>query len=209
MRISTIILTCIVLVFTRPLPAQENAEPIFTGEKHVIFSRSLDQDREIFVRVPAGYDTSRIDYPVHVILDGEVTFFCYAGLVEILSGEGRSGAPIVVGIPNVNRGDDLNPKKHGYSFLDFIGKELLPYIDHHYRTSGQRLFCGYSMGGTYVIFALLNAPDYFSSYLAGSPYRMDIFSDVEIGELSEKIRDTTTLYTSMGQNDLAKQMEYY
>ena len=69
---------------------------------------------------------------------------------------------IVVGIPNTNRGRDLTPTEvdidfftgdsiqyvsgGGNIFLDFIEKELIPYIDETYPTTPYRTFVGHSFG---------------------------------------------------------------
>jgi len=191
------------------LLGQSGNERICIGEKFTIYSEILHQEREIYIKFPKGYDTSDTTYPVHYILDAEVTFHSYTGLVEILNEGEEILNSIIVGIPNVDRNFDFNPKENGYKFLNFITKELVSYIDHKYRSDGKRLLCGYSMGGTYVIFALMNAPDSFSSYLSGSPYRLDIFSDNDINDLSNKVQKTKTLYTSMGEFDREEQMGYF
>ena len=116
---------------------------------------------------------------------------------------------IIIGIPNIDRGFDFDPNQNAYKFLDFITKELATYIEIEYRTNGDRLLCGYSLGGTFAIFALLNASESFRSYIAGSPYRLDIFSESEIDNLADRIQDPKNLYTSMGENDRENQMEFF
>ena len=209
MRNTFLILTLVTLLPKSMLIGQIQNDPISIGEKFVIQSGILDQDRDIYIRLPSGYDTSNLDYPVHFILDGEVTFHIYTGLIEILAGDEQIQDAIIIGIPNVDRNFDFNPKENGYKFLEFITGELIPYIDREYRTNGKRLLCGYSMGGTYVIFALLNEAESFSYCISGSPYRLDIFSDEDIDDLSKKIGNTKTLYTSMGDKDLEQELERF
>jgi predicted alpha/beta superfamily hydrolase len=184
-------------------------DPICIGEKFEMHAEILNQDRVIYIRLPKDYDTSNVDYPVHFILDAEVTFHIYTGLIEILAEDEQIQDAIIIGIPNVDRNFDFDPKANGYKFLEFITEELIPYVDREYRTNGNRLLCGYSMGGTYVIFALMNATDSFNNYLSGSPYRLNIFSDSAIDDLSKKIRKTRTLYTSIGENDLEQELERF
>src|SRR6202012_3769275 len=57
----------------------------------------------------------------------------------------------------------------GDNFLDFIGKELIPYIDAHYPTTTYRVISGHSLGGLAVINALFNHPQLFKGYIAIDP----------------------------------------
>jgi predicted alpha/beta superfamily hydrolase len=55
-------------------------------------------------------------------------------------------------------------------FLEFIIKELIPYIESNYRvSSSDRGLGGYSYGGIFVLNALFKHPETFSRYFAGSP----------------------------------------
>ncbi|MEN8227551.1 MAG: alpha/beta hydrolase-fold protein [Bacteroidota bacterium] len=55
-------------------------------------------------------------------------------------------------------------------FLEFIGKELFPFIGSNYRIDTQtRLLSGYSLGGLFGMYVLFHKPDLFNKYLIGSP----------------------------------------
>lgn len=55
-------------------------------------------------------------------------------------------------------------------FLNFIEKELFPYIEFNYRTDIQtRMLSGYSLGGLFGMYVLFHKPDLFSKYFIGSP----------------------------------------
>jgi hypothetical protein len=55
-------------------------------------------------------------------------------------------------------------------FLDFIEKELFPFMESNYRISpAGRGLGGYSYGGLFTLYAMLNRPELFSIYYAGSP----------------------------------------
>ena len=55
-------------------------------------------------------------------------------------------------------------------FLEFMGKELIPFIESNYRTDSQkRVFTGYSLGGLFGTFVLFHQPELFSKYFLGSP----------------------------------------
>lgn len=55
-------------------------------------------------------------------------------------------------------------------FLDFLGKELIPFIETDYRIdSKNRMLSGFSFGGLFSLYALFHAPELFNKYFIGSP----------------------------------------
>jgi len=55
-------------------------------------------------------------------------------------------------------------------FLDFIAKELFPFIESNYRIDNKhRMLSGYSAGGLFGLYVLFHNPDLFSKYFIGSP----------------------------------------
>lgn len=55
-------------------------------------------------------------------------------------------------------------------FLDFIVKELFPFVESNYRvTSVNRGIGGYSYGGLFSLYVLFKQPELFTIYYAGSP----------------------------------------
>uniref|UniRef100_UPI00321729BF alpha/beta hydrolase n=1 Tax=uncultured Draconibacterium sp. TaxID=1573823 RepID=UPI00321729BF len=204
-----LIILVIVLFISTPLLGQVANEPICIGEKIVLKSDILNQDREIYIYLPKDYDTSDLKYSTHYVLDGEIIFFSYSGIVEIKSQNEDIPEAIVIGIPNINRGFDLNSNANGHNFLKFVTQELIPYIDNNYRTNENRVLTGYSMAGNFVIYALLSGQDYFNMFLSGSPYRLDMYTDETIGSFFDSLKSKKTLYTSIGSKDRAKQLEIY
>jgi uncharacterized protein len=55
------------------------------------------------------------------------------------------------------------------NFKNFIEKELIPYIDHSFRTSREKALCGHSLGGEFTTWIMLNYPSIFEKYLILSP----------------------------------------
>ena len=54
-------------------------------------------------------------------------------------------------------------------FMDFIGEELIPFIDSNYRTLDARLLIGQSLGGLFAAEVLLKKSELFHGYLIVSP----------------------------------------
>jgi hypothetical protein len=68
-------------------------------------------------------------------------------------------------------GREFNVKSGGSDkFIDFIAKELIPFIESNYRvTPGERCLGGYSYGGLFSLYVLFTRPELFTKYFAGSP----------------------------------------
>ena len=185
----------VVLLFVAFILCSSSAQPIGDvkiGHIDSLYSKILNEPRQIWVHVPAGEDASMYEkatYPVVYLLDGDAHFSSVVGMIEQLSSvNGNTNCPkmIVVGIPNTNRTRDLTPSQAaadhpfippgmaaqsggGEKFTEFIEKELIPYIDATYPTEPFRMLIGHSFGGLMVINTLFNHPDLFHAYLAIDP----------------------------------------
>lgn len=174
--------------------AQQTATTLPIGHAAVLHSEVLQEKRIINIYLPDGYDTTGATrYPVVYILDGgmEEDFIHLAGLVRFNSQPwiGRIPASIVVGIENTNRRRDFTfavpnldfLEKEGFSkdrfpqyghsahYMDFLEKELQPYIAAAYHTSGRRTIIGESMAGLMAGEILLKRPSLFTDYIIISP----------------------------------------
>jgi predicted alpha/beta superfamily hydrolase len=143
-----------------------------------IASKVLKEQRKLKVFLPDNYDTNdSISYPVIYVLDGE----WHTGLnnwnAYKLAQEGVIPPAIIVGIINVDRNRDFLPTHVGINstsgkakdFLEFISKELKPYIDSLYNTSGRTALVGHSFGGVFTMYALLTSPDLFDAHVVSDP----------------------------------------
>jgi predicted alpha/beta superfamily hydrolase len=148
------------------------------GEQQTIMSEILDQERQILVFTPTGYEAATAEYPVLYLLDGGYHFHHVTGIVQFLSGLGMMPQTIVVAIRNIDRNKDFLPTYNefiptsggGSDFLNFITNELIPFIDGSYRTAPYRILVGHSFGGTFTAYAFLERPELFNAYIACSPY---------------------------------------
>jgi len=184
---------------------QTEKVPLIQGEKFILKSEVLNQEREILVSLPPDYEAGEKNYPVHFILDAEITFEAYSGVVHLMHLAGQIPDAIVVGIPNIDRNYDLDFLQNGAKFLKFITRELIPVIDSSYRTENERLIAGYSVAGNYVMYAFFSGREYFSRYLSGSPYGLYLFYNTHLYNLPDAFPETELVYTSMGKDDKQEQ----
>ena len=158
-----------------------------SNDVHLIHSRVLNQDRQIYIHVPQ-LDSADMNkaLPVLYLLDGENHFHILSAYIEYLRHWQVIPPIIVVGIVSVDRVKDLTPvnslinffgkadstyKTSGGNeqFFNFIQQELMPYIKANYKTSPFKIFAGHSFGGLTAINCMLMRPDMFDAYIAISP----------------------------------------
>ncbi|WP_437274623.1 alpha/beta hydrolase-fold protein [Sorangium sp. So ce375] len=160
-------------------PAKAADTAIIIGERQIVQSTILGEERPLLVHTPESYKEGKSVYPVLYLLDGEEQFHHTTGITTFLSAAGRAPEMIVVGV--VNTGDsrerDLTPTplkdKPGTGgagkFLSFLKDELRPRIEGAYRTAPYRILVGHSFGGLFGLHTLTSAPDTFNAYVAMSP----------------------------------------
>src|SRR5579872_5232018 len=165
----------------------DNSNNIVIGKIDSLYSKTLGEERKIWVHVPGdGNSPGGQRYPVIYLLDGDAHFPSVMGMIQQLSEvNGNTACPdmIIVGIPNTDRLRDLTPTRAatGYNrndsnsvrnsgggehFTAFIEKELIPHIDSLYPTAPYRMLIGHSLGGLMVVNTLIKHPQLFNAYLA-------------------------------------------
>jgi predicted alpha/beta superfamily hydrolase len=142
-------------------------------KNHSINSSVLETERDYWVSLPSGYDSS-ITYPVIYVLDAKWRFSITNALEKELSDNGKIPPHIVVGIISPNRRLDMtfsasrvrhtgeldtttyNPQNsgNGLKFLSFIEDELLEEVNQKYSTSGFNVLIGHSLGGYFCSYIL-------------------------------------------------------
>lgn len=198
-----------VFLLNTSLSGQEVMKSICIGEKFIIKSKILNQERKIFIALPKDYEEENTSFPVHYVLDGDITFRSYSSIVNLKSHSEEIPKAIVVGIPNIDRHFDLDPRQNGINFLNFITNELIQYIDKNYKTNKDRVLIGYSMSGNFAMHTFLSDQESFNMFLSGSPYRLDLYDRSHIANLLNNIKTKKTIYTSMGSKDRPKQIDFF
>jgi len=162
---------------------KSSVSPLIIGEVHTLHSEILGEDRVLNIYAPPDYNPN-IKYPVIYLLDGSMNedFLHITGLAQFFNLMYKMPQAILVGISNVDRKrdftfhtelKDLQTKYpttgHSDLFINFLEKELLPYIAGHFSTSSDRYLIGQSLGGLLGSEVLLKKPQLFTHYLLVSP----------------------------------------
>lgn len=194
----------------------DNREGVVTA---TLQSDILQEAREVVITLPRSYSPQK-KYPVLYILDAGSLQRHNVEALEVLAANNYSPETIVVGIPNPDmeaRQRDLTPpymitdiddstsaKGSGDKFLDFLQKELIPYIDTQYSTSPYRLISGNSRGGLLVLHSLMSRPDLFqASFCYSTPFwRQDEIILQKFNDFLDKTDSLNTfLFFSAGENE--------
>jgi len=107
-------------------------------------SVKLEQKRQIKIQLPRNYEkNTEKTYPLFIVLDGDYMFEAVAGNVDYYSYWEDMPEAIVIGVNQADtRVDDslysdqnFLPVESGADFYEFIGLELIPYLNEAYRTA--------------------------------------------------------------------------
>ena len=172
----TIIILSVLFFTSCKMNAQKESKPITIGEIKSIYSNVLQEKRDIYIYAPSidtNYFTA-VHYPVLYILDGDGYFPSIRTMVHQLSViNGNTALPqmIIVGISNNgNRTRDLAPTDSGgEKFVQFLEKDLMPYIEKNYTAAPYRILIGHSLGGLMAVNSLLSHTALFNAYIATDP----------------------------------------
>ena len=175
-----------------------------------INSEKLGGTRQLKIQLPRNYnENEEKSYPVIVVLDGDYLFEPVAGNVDYYSYWEEMPQVIVVGI-NQDRTreddtyyEDVNffPEDTGSAFFEFVGLELMPYLDQNYRTTNFRIAVGHDLTANFMNFYLMKDPPLFQGYISLSPDlspKMDERIPARLAVLEQKM----FYYLATGTDDI-------
>jgi predicted alpha/beta superfamily hydrolase len=151
----------------------------FAQVKHEIFeSFKLQERRNVSYYFPEDYSPEK-KYPLVVVLDAEYLFEQVVATAKFYSRFESMPEVIVVGIEQSE--NDLRwkdcafdeysglPDEKGKSFYEFLGMEIIPYLDVTYNTAPFRVFIGYDITANFGNYFLFKDRSIFSAFVSISP----------------------------------------
>jgi predicted alpha/beta superfamily hydrolase len=170
----------------REHPAAPPSVEILGTQRMKILSSIVGQEYELDINLPRNYKDTTRRFPVIYLLDSQWDF----PLVNAVFGgqyyDGFVPELIIVGItwggknPKYDslRARDYTPTTiqqvpysgNGPKFLEFIKKELIPFVESKYRTvKDDRGLMGSSLGGLFTLYAMFHETALFNRYILTSP----------------------------------------
>ena len=220
MKKSTLLILIIssLFIFNQKLIGQSKSTTQTTID--TLFSKTLDEYRAFWVKLPENYDFNNDQkYPVVYLLDGislqnslETVYDNYWGhylpymiLVGISNRTNRT-RDLTTSKVNMRRGSSFKKESGGAeNFTEFIENELIPYIDNKYRSLGHRTLIGHSYAGLFTINMLINHKHLFQNYIAIDP-SLDWDNQKLLMEAKEKLTSESykgkSLFVSLAAEQL-------
>lgn len=161
----------LLLLIANAALAQKNSD-LFNSNK-------LGQSLELTIELPKSYTKNIKDkYPLLILLDGNYLFDPFSGAVSYASYWEDLPEMIIVGI-NMNTDDRESlysydetlgvPDKRGSKFFEFVGAELLPYLEKKFRIAPFKIIAGHDLSAGFLNFFLYKDQPMFNGYIALSP----------------------------------------
>ncbi|MEM8999436.1 MAG: alpha/beta hydrolase-fold protein [Bacteroidota bacterium] len=147
--------------------------------KHEIFeSFKLQERRNVSYYFPENY-TEEQKYPLVVVMDAAYLFDLVVANTKFYSTHHRMPEAIIVAVhqsENDLRWEDCDyeqttglPTEKGKLFYEFLGTELIPYLETNYNVAPFKMFIGYDITANFGNYFLFKDKSLFNSYLSISP----------------------------------------
>lgn len=226
------------LIFCNPLFSQKldpKGRDFFKPD-HIIKSEITNKDYLIHMSFPKNYSIQdSIKYPVLYVLDGKSTFgYFESSYIDFEKIEDV----ILVGISHkvngmkskINRFNDYTPYRDtitdkriekkfnvekgsvqtggAIKFLECLKKEIVPFIEKHYKTNSDRGISGHSLGGLFTAYCFLNSDNYFTRFGINSPsfqLNEEMFLEPAIDKFTNNKTwsiEPTKVFISTGENEI-------
>ncbi|MBP4141034.1 alpha/beta hydrolase-fold protein [Flavobacterium sp. I-SCBP12n] len=177
-------------------------------------SKVLETKREITIGLPASFEKNpNKKYPLVILLDGDYLFDPFYGDLNYGAYWDDLPETIVIGISQNKNGERTNdsfydpvdgvPTREGARFFEFLGAELLPFIEKKYPVAPFRIIAGHDITAGFLNFFLYKDNPIFDAYISLSP-ELATEMEIRIPEQLKKLKRPIYYYQSYGEGDLKK-----
>ncbi len=177
-----------VVEVSRQIPRGDTVQPI-----HIVHRNDLtDSDRVLVVALDDGARNLFLDID-HVVIAGIPFADRIRDLIPPVSDEPGEGTPEHQQLRVTTPDSD--------AFLQYLQSDVLPYLDREYGPFKHKILFGYSFGGIFTIQAIMQAPELFDAFIAGSPslwYRYDYYESLalEMAKTPDRLTGKCLIYSS-------------
>ena len=180
-----------------------------------VFVKSQNLYRELTVSIPPSYkiDPKRT-YPLLFLLDGDYLFDPFEGAIKY--GYYWDDLPelIIVGLSQDKERDadcaldeaSGLPEGSGADFFEFIGGELIPYLQKKYRISPFKIIAGHDVTASFLNLYLYKDAPLFNAYISLSP-ELGLEMETRIAERLAGFKQNIFYYQSSSDGDIKKMKE--
>ena len=168
-------------------------------KQEIFESFKLQERRDVKYYFPEDYDPDK-KYPLVVVLDAEYLFDQVVAVSKFYSDFQGMPQSIVVGIYQAENdlrwedcgfeGDTGLPTDKGAQFYEFLGMEIIPYLETSFNIAPFKMFVGYDITANFGNFYLFKDKSLFDSYISISPLlapEMEQRVPARLSDLDQKI----------------------
>lgn len=180
-------------------------------------SGKLQEKRELYISLPSSYEKNPTKrYPLLLLLDGDYLLNPFTG--TLIYGAYWDDLPevIIVGISqgkNNQRSIDCGldevtgmPDGKSADFFDFISLELIPFIQHDYRTTNFKIIAGHDLTAAFSNFFLYKENPLFDAYICLSP-ELPVNMENTLSDILASTKLPLFYYLSTADGDNQKMQE--
>jgi predicted alpha/beta superfamily hydrolase len=189
-----------------PVEAQKTVE-IFPSKK-------LNADREIIIGLPPSYKTNTSKkYPLLVLLDGDYLFDPFQGALAYGAYWDDLPEVIIIGINQTKNGERFVdcavdpitglPAESGEKFFEFLGLELMPWIEKNFRVAPFKIIAGHDTTAGFMNFYLYKDQPLFDAYISMSP-ELALGMEEQLPERFSLVNKPIYYYLSTADGDVKK-----
>ena len=179
-----------------------------------VFSPKLNEEREITIGLPPSYLTNpNKKYPLLIVLDGDYLFDPFQGALNYGAYWDDLPEVIIVGV-NQNKNNEREtdctidqttglPDEKGNKFFEFIGMELVGYMEKKYRIAPFKIIAGHDITAGFLNFFLYKEKPLFDAYISMSP-ELATAMEENIPERFNVLEQPIFYYQSTADGDVKK-----
>ena len=180
--------------------------------KDTIFSQKLKEDREFRISLPESYATNKTKkYPILLLLDGDYLFDPFHGALTYGGYWDDIPEVIIVGISQNQKDERFTdcgvdpesglPDSKGELFYEFIGQELMPFLEKSYRIAPFKIIAGHDVTAGYLNFFLYKDQPIFNAYISLSP-QFPVAMEETIPERFSALNQQLFYYQATAEGDI-------
>ncbi|MGB5691670.1 MAG: alpha/beta hydrolase-fold protein [Flavobacteriaceae bacterium] len=168
-------------------------------KQEIFESFKLQERRDVKYYFPEDYAPEK-KYPLVVVLDAEYLFDQVVAVSKFYSDYQGMPQAIIVGIEQGKdelrwedcgfEGDTGLPTEKGKKFYEFLGMEIIPYLETSFNTAPFKMFVGYDITASFGNFYLFKDRSIFNAYISISPLlapEMETRVPARLSDLEQKI----------------------
>lgn len=180
-------------------------------------SLKLNEKRELTISLPVSYEKNPTKrYPLFILLDGDYLLDPFLGTLTYGAYWDDIPEVIIVGI-NQNKKNEREkdcgvdvvtgmPDGKSIEFFDFIGLELVPYIEKKFRTTPFKIIAGHDLTAAFLNFYLYKDNPLFNAYISLSP-ELPVGMEDQIPEILASLKQPIFYYVSTADGDVKNMQE--